>query len=260
MEADTRRKIEMHLASRDPDEILRGLALARKEIANFPMEDAERILERVGALFYIDPLDRPDLMPVVDEAVNFVSAFGPRVIPYLVGELQAADVKAQLAVSHALGRMGEDAIDPLVSEYLLSSDPERRSFILYAMGKIKSPQIAKAAALAIESASSDDADLRDTAVRAIGKLAESIPPGALREEVRSGLVRQLRVNLADQNAGIRAKAVRSLGKLARYGHLHGKETAEAKKTFELLLGKDENFSWDRAYLVRREAEEALEAF
>lgn len=258
MQAEPRRTIEMHLASRDAESIREGLSLARKEIANLPVEEAERILRRVGTLFYIDPLDRPDLMPVVDEAVDFVSSFGPRVIPYLVGELQAADVKAQLAVSHALGRMGEDAIDPLVSEYLLSSDPERRSFILYAMGKIKSPQIAKAAALALESAAAVDPDLRDTAVRAIGKLVESIPPGTLDEEVRSGLVLRLRENLADQNAGIRAKAVRSLGKLARYGHLKGGEMAEAKKTFELILGKDENFSWDRAYLVRREAEEALE--
>ena len=64
-------------------------------------------------------------------------------------------------------------------------------------------------------------------------------------------------NLGDPSPGIRAKAVRSLGKLAKFGHLTSAERQKLKSTCLLILGKDENFEWDRAYVVRKEAEEAL---
>jgi HEAT repeat protein len=220
-------------------------------------EELRPLLEIVGSLFYIDPLDRPDLVPLVHEAISLVSDFGHWVIPYLVEDLDAGDVKAQLAVAAALGRMGPDAIAPLVAQYEKWQDPERRSFILYALGKIKSPRIGEAAHLALESASSENTDLRDTAVRAIGKFAESIPAGAMEEGLRADCVTKLQEGLADENPGVRAKAVRGLGKLSKFGHLNAEERKKVRETCDLILGKDKNFEWDRAFLVRREAEETL---
>jgi HEAT repeat protein len=211
----------------------------------------------VSAIFYIDPLDHPELVPILDQAVSLVVGFGVWVIPILVENLDAGDVKAQLAIGHALGRIGVDAIAPLMAEYQATTDPDRRIFILYAMGKIKSPQIVQAVPLALEAARSEDVELRDTATRAIGKFAESIHPPDLSGELRAALVEQLRDNLAEPNAGIRAKAVRSLGKLAKYGYLDAAEREKLKALCELVLGVDENFEWDRAYIVRKEAEEAL---
>jgi HEAT repeat protein len=154
--------------------------------------------------------------------------------------------------------MGADAIEPLMAKYQeASTGPACRSFVLYAMGKIKSPQIVRAAPLALEAAQSTDLELRDTATRAIGKLAESIPPADLPEELKQGFVETLQANLADPNPGIRSKAVRSLGKLAKYGHLDQEELDKLKSVCELILGVDGSFDWDRAYVVRKEAKEAL---
>ena len=54
-----------------------------------------------------------------------------------------------------------------------------------------------------------------------------------------------------------AKAVRSLGKLAKFGHLTEDQLAQFKVTVERILGHDDQFEWDRAYVVRKEAREAL---
>lgn len=257
MQVETQREVEELLASEEPEAVRRGLELVRREIARVGVAEARPLFDAVVSLFYIDPLDRPDLVPVLDEAVSLVAGFGDWVIPLLVERLDASDIKAQMATAHALGRMGADAIAPLVASFQAPLDSPRRAFILYALSKIKSPKIVAACPAALEAAASSDRDLRDTGTRALGKLAESIQPSDLTEEMRHAIIAQLQKSLGDADPAIRAKAVRSLGKLARYGHMTAEEKSKLKATLDLIAGKDARFEWDHAYVVRREAEEAL---
>jgi HEAT repeat protein len=258
MSKNAHQTIQSLLASTEPEDLRQGLEVVRSEIARIGSSEARPLFEMVTAIFYIDPLDRPDLMPVLDEAISLVVGFGEWVIPVLIETLDAGDLKAQMAVAQALGRIGADSIKPLIAEYKTSTDPDRQIFVLYALGKIKSPAIVQAAPLAIVAAQSTDLELRDTATRTIGKFAEAIPPAELSPELRQQFIERLRANLADPNAGIRAKAIRSLGKLTRHGHLNDSERRELESTCHLILGTDENFEWDRAYIVRREAKETLQ--
>jgi HEAT repeat protein len=253
----SRRKIEELLASAHVEDLREGLRLVKQEISRLGSDEARELFEIVSTLFYFDPIERPDLVPILEEAISLVVGFGKWVIPALMEKLDAGDFKAQLAVASALGRIGADAIAPLMNEYRSTQDPDCQVFILYALGKIKSPRIVEAAPLALEAARSPYRELRDTAVRAIGKLAESIPPLALPEPLRLAVFEQVQKELSDANAGIRAKAIRSLGKLAKHGHLQAAEQSRFRTICDRLLGKDEHFEWDRAYVVRREAEEAL---
>jgi len=248
--------IKKLLASTQIGDLENGLELLSKEVGNIGHEQAGELFEMVSAIFYIDPLDHPDLMPVLDEAVTLVVGFGNWVIPFLIEKLCAGDLKAQTVIAHALGRIGADSIAPLINEYQRVSDPMRRSFILYALGKITSPEIIRALDIVLSAARSSDIELRDTATRTIGKLVESIKRSDLSEEKRLDIIEQLKNNLSDENSGIRAKAMRSLGKLAKYGHLNKKERETLKTACYRVLGKD-RFEWDRAYVVRKQAEEVL---
>ena len=67
---------------------------------------------------------------------------------------------------------------------------------------------------------------------------------------------RLHHNLSDSSASVRAKAIRSLGKLAKYEHLTVPERAQLQVACQRALGTDEKTEWDRAYIVRKEAEEA----
>ena len=245
------------LSTDNPETLRQGLALIREEIARVGSRADRPLFEQVSMLFYIDPLDRPDLLPVLDEAVDLVVGFGDWVIPALVEKLDAGDVKAQIAAGHALGRIGADAIEPLIEEYAVAADDSHRAFILYALGKIRSPKVIAAARLALEAAASPDLELRDTATRALGRFAEAIPPPEMPEEFRLDLLTRLQANLADRNTGVRSKAIRSLGKMARRGHLGESERKTIREACHRLLGDDGAFDWDRAFVIRREAEEAL---
>ena len=59
--------------------------------------------------------------------------------------------------------------------------------------------------------------MRDTATRALGKFAESIPAGSLTGDLRTAVIERLRTKHSDPIPRC-AKAVRSLGKLAKHGH------------------------------------------
>ncbi|MDY6835422.1 MAG: hypothetical protein SVY53_11540 [Chloroflexota bacterium] len=257
MKQDSYETINNLLSSHDPGELRLGLEMVRQEISRVGSSEARPLFEMVCAILYIDALDHPELVSIIDEAISLLVGFGSWVIPILVKDLDSGDLKAQLAIAQALGRIGSDAIDPLMVEYNATDDPARHTFILYTMGKIKSPKIVRAAHLAVGAAGSSDLELRDTATRAIGKFVESIPSSDLPKELRTAYIEKLRHNLADKNAGIRAKAVRSLGKLAKYGHLNKKEMEKLKELCYLILGIDDNFDWDRAFIVRKEAQEAL---
>jgi HEAT repeat protein len=255
---ETYRTIGNLLSSHDPADLRRGLELVRAEAPLASPQDCDRLCETILPLFYIDPLDHPEHVPVIEEAILVVAGLGEAVIPSLIQGLEMGDVKAQMAIASALGWMGAKAIDPLLVEYASSCpDPSCRAFLLYALGKIKSPEIVKAGPLAAEAAHSTDLELRDTATRAIGKFAESILSGSLPANLRVGFLDVLQTNLSDHSPGVRAKSVRSLGKLAKYGHLTARERWELAVQLRRILGQDENYEWDRAYVVRKEAQEAL---
>ena len=251
-------EIKHLLASDDPEEIHQGLVKVRQVLPETSEEEARELIEMVSALFYVDLLDHPDQVYVIDEAVSLAADFGEFVVPILLRTLDATDMKAQLTIGHAIGRVGQAAIDPLLEAYGGETGPECQIFILYALGKIRSPEIIRAFEPALEASRADHPELRDTAVRALGNFVESIPPEDLPEEYKAGMLEEIQENLSDPNAGVRAKAIRSYGKLARYGHLTAEEQQKCRETCELLLGADDQFDWDRAYIVRKEAEEALE--
>jgi len=250
-------EIKRLLASNDPEEIHQGLVQVRNIFPEVDREEARELVELVSALFYVDLLDHPDQVYVIDEAVSLVADFGEFVVPILLKNLDAGDMKAQLTIGHAMGRVGEAAIDPLLEAYCGDQD-ECRIFILYALGKIQSPEVIKAFDHALEAAESANDELRDTAVRALGNFVEHIPPEDLIEEDKQRLLDVIQENLAHTSAGVRSKAIRTYGKLARYGHLTADEKIKCRETCELILGADGQYDWDRAYIVRKEAQTALD--
>ena len=258
MQEETYHRIAELLESHDPEDLRRGLSLARVESVTGDEETARGLCELIVPLFYIDTLDHPEHMPVVEEAIMVTAEMGEAVIPVLIKTLESGDVKAQMALAQALGWMGAKAVDPIIAEYGETcpdpacppscSSPWARS------GRRKS---IKAFPLALEAARSPDLELRDTATRALGKFAEAIPPGVLSDEARLTCLEVLQANLGDASPGVRSKAVRSLGKLAKHGHLTPDEQEQLRGILRRLLGEDEHYEWDRAYIVRKEAKEAL---
>jgi hypothetical protein len=64
--------------------------------------------------------------------------------------------------------------------------------------------------------------------------------------------------ISDESSGVRSKAVRSLGKMVKYGFADEEQKDRLNKVVNRLLGKNESYNWDIAYIVRREAQEVYD--
>jgi HEAT repeat protein len=147
---------------------------------------------------------------------------------------------------------------PALRRFIATEDDHySRSFALFALGKIRDPEVREALPEVVGSLMHPDKEVRDSAARAVGKIAERVPVERVSERERTDIFEALHRALSDRHSAVRAKAVRSLGKVAQAGYLTPEREEQVKVAVLRILGRDEAFEWDRAYVVRREAEEAL---
>ena len=134
------------------------------------------------------------------------------------------DVKAQMAIASAwAGWAPRPSIrcSPSMRRLARSVLPGLPALCV---GKVKAPEVVKAGPLALEAARSADLELpRHCHSRYRQVSRNRSRRAACRADLRVGFLEVLQTNLSDYSPGVRAKAVRSLGKLAKHGHLtaHG---------------------------------------
>ena len=242
------------VSSENKEKIMQGLEEIEKNIDKIPAEVVEDV---IASLFFIDLGDHPEMVDVKDRATKTLSMFGPKVIPFCLKSLEESDMKAALNFARVLGYVGGDVIDPLIEEYYKTDDPDRKSFILYAMSKVRAKDVKRAIPLVISAISSDNREVRDTATRTIGKFFEVLDAKDVEPILIETIFNLLFTRISDPYAPIRAKAVRSIGKMAKKGVLNDKQKDQVKKVCQRILGQDENFDWDKAFIVRKEAKETL---
>jgi HEAT repeat protein len=238
-------------------DVIEGLDEIERKIQGLRGKDLNAAILALCSLFYIDLFDRPDLKPAVDRSFKILVGLGEKAIPLILYQMKEADLNVQLHLSRALGQIGKPAIKPLLKLYSGSFDPYIRCFALYAMGKIREPEMAKIIPRVIDATDDSNSEVRDTATRVLGKLAEHLDPESISQKARKKMFSSLMKNLSDRHSGVRARTVRSMGKMAKFGFIGPKEKSMAKKAMGRILGLDDDFDWDRAYVVRVEAEETM---
>jgi len=245
------------LRAQSVDDVIEGLNEIEWKIKGLRGKDLNEAILALCSLFYIDLSDRPDLEPAVDRASKILVTLGEKAIPLILYEMKEADLNIQFVLSRTLGQIGKPAIKPLLKFYSGSFDPYMRSFALYAMGKIREPEMTKVIPKVIDAMDDSNGEVRDTATRVLGKMVEHLDPQNIPQKVRRRMFNSIIKNLSDRHSGVRAKAVRSIGKMAKFGFIGTREKSTVKKAMARILGLDDAFDWDRAYVVRAEAEETM---
>ena len=237
--------------------ITRAVERLEELLPSLDPADRQRTVDALCGLFYIDLYDREDLQPAVAAAERALTRLGESIIPTLIHMMEGSDFKSHLHLARVLGRIGEPAIPHLSRLVATAEEGYSRSFALYAIGKIRSPEVHRALTEVVGSMMHPDSEVRDSAARTLGKIVDVVPAKTLTERRRSEIFLALSRASTDAQPAVRAKAVRSLGKMVRGGYLSEGQQAQLRGRLDAILGQGNEESWDRAYVVRREAQEAL---
>jgi len=239
------------------DEIDEGVRFLHERLPGLGEAELRSATEALCTLFYVDTQDRPDLQPSLERAVSALASVGRRVVSHLLELMKGSDLKSHFYLARTLGVIGRPALPALRRFIATEDDHYSRSFALFAVGKIRDPEVSDALPEVTGSLMHPDKEVRDSAARALGKITEHVPAELVSEGRRAEMFEALFRALGDVHSAVRAKAVRSLGKMARAGYLTSEHEDRVRAAVLRILGRDEAYEWDRAYIVRQEAAEAL---
>jgi len=245
-----------HLRSEEKLQILKGLEGLGKALPRLEGRELEEAVQAIVSLFYIDPVDHPELLPVLEQAEAVLADQRERLIPVILRCLAETDLKAHFHLASVLGRIGYAAVAPLLEEYRTCEDAYARIFTLYALGKVKDAKVFDAVPTLFEALEDPNPEIRDTAARSMGKVVEHVNPGMWSEDQRVQMFDRLLAKASDRYSGVRSKAIRSLGKMARFGLLQPEQRGRLSRVLKRALGEADGENWDVAYIVRAEAEKA----
>jgi HEAT repeat protein len=246
------------IAQPDKEKIMEGLREIEPEVLKMKEKELKETIFAVSSLFYIDPMEHPDFHKVVNKAIQIVASLKEKSFSYLFSMMLDSDFKKDFNIAKTFGLIGEKAIQPLLDAFEKSKDQSQRTFVLYALGKIKDPKVKMAFPVLIKALEDENREIRDSAARTIGKTMEVIPPDQLTEDEKSKIFDNLVKKLSDEGAGVRSKAIRSLGKMAKFNFLDEEKTKRLKEIVDRTLGIDESYQWDRAYIARKEAQQIFD--
>ena len=242
------------LESESCENIQRGVGILRDCLTGLDEANFRKAVEALCTLFFIDHFDLPNLARTVDDAVELLASQGGRVVSLILEFMRGSDLKSHFHLAQTLGKIGEASIPTLRLFLSTESDPYCRVFALYAIGKIRHPAVDATLPEVVGALMHPDKEVRDSAARTLGKIAEVVPAQSLTERRRREIYEVLFRALGDVSPGVRAKAIRSLGKLARSGYLTEEQRNKVLTAAKAILGDQDRYEWDHAYIVRFEAQ------
>ncbi len=248
----------LFLKSPNSEEIFKYLEDLQGKLDSIREEEKINCMEEIFSLFYLDLFDKPDFKEVVEKAMDILAkmANDEKSILWLCNQLSETDLKATLNLARLLGKIGKPAIIPLIETYKKEVGSYPKAMALHALSKIKEKEVLNFIDDVIAATKNEDGEIRDTAVRSLGKFFENFERDDFTKESLNKSFLALIAAIGDEKAPVRAKAFRSLGKMVKKNLLEEGQREKVREACNNALGK-KNFQWDLAYIVRLEAEETL---
>ena len=197
-------------------------------------------------------------------AVNIekrIVKFGPEMIPYLFNEMLEADSESAVHFGQTIARNGKAGLDYIFKKFPDYQNREQDFInILQVLSYFKIPEACEAIPIILSSAKSSNHQITSVALYTVGRLVQKLPHSAFSDSLTELMFDSIFRFLSNPQTLVRKNAARTLGKLFRKGLLSDENEIKLYKAFLAITGKDEHHNWDRAFIVRREAEDFLPYF
>lgn len=190
-----------------------------------------------------------------------IAKFGPDMIPLLFNHIIEADSETAVYIGKALARNGVAGLNYLIPKLTEYRDRDHDLInLIQALSHFKVAEATTTIPFVLSAAQHVNHQVTSMALYTVGRLAQNLPASAFSDELRSYIFHACFRFLSHSQGLVRKNAARTLGKLLRKGLLSDENEKKTYKAFLSITGRDEHHNWDRAFIVRREAEDFLPFF
>jgi ferredoxin/flavodoxin---NADP+ reductase len=238
-------------------------ALAHAELLeDLTSEEKNDLAAALSIIFYHhDHAGITAMAKLAVRAEQLIAGFGCDVVPFLLEELVNADSESAAYLGKAIALNPCPNIDMVLAAWEENWDDDFASInIIQALSYFKSEGVIKTLPQILVAGKSANFQVRAMALYAIGKLALKIKLIDYSDELKLSMFDTVFELLSDTKPLVRKNATRTLGKMQKRGLLSDKQRIQALAAFKAILGTDGQHSWDRAFIVRHEAEHFLPLF
>jgi ferredoxin--NADP+ reductase len=187
--------------------------------------------------------------------------FGDAIVPFLFAEIIEADGETVTHLGKVMAKIGKPGIDYLLREWGHYQDNETALInLIQTLSFYKLSEVEESIPLIMNAARRENFQLTSMALYTLGRLIEKSNKRIINKTQLSILLTFVFSFLSNVQPLVRKNTVRTLGKMLRKGLLSALDEKKVYDIFLAITGKDELHNWDRAFIVRREAEDFMRYF
>lgn len=231
-------------------------------LENLTTEEKKELAEILSEVFYFH--DHSGISPMAKLAIRteqIIANLGCEVIPFLISELVNADSESAAYFGKAIAFNPCSNIQVLLDAWTEYEDDDFAIVnIIQALSYYRSKDSVKAFPHLLVATKSENFQLRGMSIYALGKLLERRKKEELTEEIQLQMYDSFYEKLSDRKPIVRQQAAHTLGQMQHKRLLTEPQRAQVLAAFNAILGRDNRHKWDRAFIVRSEAERFLPFF
>jgi ferredoxin--NADP+ reductase len=250
-----------HIHFDSEEEVAKALGHAEL-LEDLTSEEKNDLTAALSIIFYHhDHTGITAMAKLAIRAEQLIAGFGCDVVPFLLEELINADSESAAYLGKAIALNPCPNIDVILDAWDKNWEDDFATInIIQALSYFKSPIVIEAMPQIIVASKSANFQVRAIAVYAIGKLSLRLKPVDYSSDLKLSMFDAAFELLSDNKPLVRKNSSRALGKMQKRGLLSEKQRIQVLGAFKAILGTDGQHSWDRAFIVRHEAEHFLPLF
>lgn len=243
----------------------KSILKAFEEIKNLKNPTDQEAIDLAAALSTIFYHHGPGLVSnlnmLTKRSIKAIAKLGPQVIPFLFEEIINADSESAIHLGKAMGKLKDPAVDYIREKW---GEFEDDDFALMNLAQTLSyfsiEKVTEAIPDILDLTSHPNYQVRAMALYSVGKLAFDLKQEYLKQDLRNKMFEVTFLSLKDQKHLVRKNGARTLGKMKRRDLLNQRQEEMVYNAYQSILGKDGKHKWDKAFIVRHEAEYFLQFF
>lgn len=242
-------------------DVSEGIIMAEK-LTNLSTDEKKELAEALSEIFYFhDHSGITTMAKLAIRAEQIIANLGIEVIPFLIDELINADSESAAYFGKAIA-FNKDADIQLVLDAWTEHEDDDFAIVnlIQTLSYYRSQESLKAFPQLLVATKSENFQLRGMATYALGKLMERKQRDNFSDELQLKLYDAIYERLSDSKPIVRQQAAHALGQMQHKRLLTDPQRAQVLVSFKAILGRDNRHRWDRAFIVRSEAEKFLPFF